>query len=499
MKRVIPLLLLLSSFVVSAELEALKEFFNRKGYVVEKLDDKVIIDLGKDRVKPGEVFKVVKEGKEIVHPVTGEVLGKREEEVGRVEITDTKDKFSFARILEDKGIDKGDRVEVYHGEVCFSGSEEGFFKVSSLVRSLKKGEGCDYLVREFEDGYGVEYKGTAVAFFSKPKPKVVVKEKEEEKTPKGFKLSAKPLMSFEDIPLSADLCPSEDEHAYLSVLFEEKVVFYEMVNGEPNEIAKLRLPAGYPVSVQCVRFGEEDPVVLVNMVSGNSASSTIIRFVGDTPVIERGNIPFMMGVLDKEDPTNTFVGQSFDSRDGWGRVVRLKYEGKEVEEVEPFKVPEGFRIDSAVKKGDLIAFTDGEGYLRVYRGEELLLSEKDFGGSYTSATLEGAYEDEDEYTFNPRHFTFSVGGKTLLGFVKNVTSPVNRFLGVSKFTEGELYALLEDKEPTLKILRGKKFEEAVQSVIPFGDGRILVITGRKGTLPTQNSGDLYEVKIEPIF
>ncbi len=498
MRRVIYLLLLLSSFVISADLNALEDFFNRKGYVVEKLEDKVIIDLGREKVKPGEIFMVVKEGKEIVHPVTGEVLGKREEEVGKVEVSDTKDKFSFARVLEDKGIEKGDRVEIYHGEVCFLGSEEGFFKVSSLVGSLKKGEDCDYLVREFDDGYGVEYRGTAVAFFSKPKPKVVIKEKED-KYPKGFKVSAKLLVSFESLPLSADMCPTEGDHTYLSVLFEERIVFYEMVNGVPNEVAKLRLPAGYPVSVQCVRFGEEEPVVLVNMVSGNSASSTIIRFVGDTPVIERGNIPYIMGVLDEEDPVNTFVGQSFDARDGWGQVVRLKYEGKEVEEGKPFKAPEGFRIDSAVKRGDLMAFTDGEGYLRVYKGNELLLSEKDFGGSYTSAVLEGAYEDEDEYTFNPRHFTFSVIGKTFMGFVKNVTSPVNRFLGVSKFTEGELYALLEDKEPTLKILRGKKFEEAVQSVIPFGEGRLLVITGRKVTLPTQNSGDLYEVKIDPIF
>ena len=157
MKRTLLLVLLLLTLSYGEELSKLKDFFSRQGYVVDRIDGRVILDLGRGKVRVGEVFKVLKEGREIVHPVTGEVLGSVEEEVGKVRVSEVEDKFSIAEILEDKGISKGDRVKLYYESLCYVGSEEGYFKVSSMVGEVRRGEDCGYVIREFEDGFGVEF------------------------------------------------------------------------------------------------------------------------------------------------------------------------------------------------------------------------------------------------------------------------------------------------------------------------------------------------------
>ncbi len=496
------MLLLIPLLSFSQSLEALKDFFNRKGYVVERNGERVIIDLGKGKAFVGEVFKVVREGKELVHPVTGKVLGRIDEEVGKVKVSEVEENFSFASALEDKGIEKGDRVELYYEDVCFAGSEQGFFKVSSLVGSLKKGEGCDYVVREFEEGFGVEFKGTAVAFFEKPEPKVVVQPQKTKGLPANFKLHARFVMTFPSLPLSVDSCSFfGSEKDYLAVLFESRLVIYELLEKEVVDYASVNLPSGYPVSVQCAPLDGDNDVLIVNMVTGSSVSSALVKMVGGSPVIVKKDIPYFLSVLDESKPTETFVGQKFDSRDLWGEVRKMKLSGDDLVEGEEFKVPSGFRLDSAVMLGDLLAFTDDEGYLRVYRGEELLLSEQDFSGSYTTVELPGMYEDDEKYTFNVRHFTTRVGGKDYLGVIKNLRSPVYRFLDVTKFSEGELYLVVIDSNgiATLKKLLGKKFEESVQGVVETKEEKLLVITGKTGTLPAQNRGDLFEAEIEPVW
>ena len=229
-------------------------------------------------------------------------------------------------------------------------------------------------------------------------------------------------------------------------------------------------------------------------------SSAIVKVVGGTPVVVKENVPYFLAVLDKSRPVETFIGQRFDGRNLWGEVKKLKLSGEEVVEEGNFAVPSGFRADSAVMKGDILVFTDIDGYLRVFEGDRLLLSERDFGGSYTTAELPGTYEDDNKYVFNPRHFTFKIGRKDYVGVVKNVTSPVYRFLDVTKFSEGEVYVLTRNRKGVmeLKKVRGKKFEEAIQVVVRTRDDRIFVITGRTGTLPLQNRGDLFEIEITPF-
>ena len=60
---------------------------------------------------------VYREGEELKHPKTGEVLGRTEKTVGRLSITDVAEAYSTARISQGNGIQPGDKARVSAGKV----------------------------------------------------------------------------------------------------------------------------------------------------------------------------------------------------------------------------------------------------------------------------------------------------------------------------------------------------------------------------------------------
>ncbi len=76
--------------------------FPMEGYIVQRTDKKVTIDLGRlIGVKPGMKFVAFKEGKVIKHPKTGEVLDIETIEIGIIEVRDVRDKTSSGMILRE--------------------------------------------------------------------------------------------------------------------------------------------------------------------------------------------------------------------------------------------------------------------------------------------------------------------------------------------------------------------------------------------------------------
>ena len=76
--------------------------FPLEGYIVQRSDKKVTIDLGKQMgVKPGMKFIAFKEGKVIKHPKTGEVLDVEIIETGLIEIRDVRTKTATGVILQE--------------------------------------------------------------------------------------------------------------------------------------------------------------------------------------------------------------------------------------------------------------------------------------------------------------------------------------------------------------------------------------------------------------
>jgi hypothetical protein len=71
----------------------------KRGYVVYVDTTRIVIDLiSTDGIRSGSMVSLRRDRIPILHPVTGEMLGELDEEVGTARVTETRDKFSVAEI-----------------------------------------------------------------------------------------------------------------------------------------------------------------------------------------------------------------------------------------------------------------------------------------------------------------------------------------------------------------------------------------------------------------
>jgi hypothetical protein len=81
-----------------------------RGFVVYVDTTRIVLDLNaSDGLKVGSVVSVRRDKIPIVHPVTGELLGELDEEVGTARIVEFKDKFSVAEI---QAVAPGSQIQV---------------------------------------------------------------------------------------------------------------------------------------------------------------------------------------------------------------------------------------------------------------------------------------------------------------------------------------------------------------------------------------------------
>jgi hypothetical protein len=81
-----------------------------RGYVVFVDTTRVVVDLtAKDGLRPGSVVSLRRDKIPIVHPVTGELLGELDEEVGTAKVVEVREKFSVAEI---QGIAPGAQIKL---------------------------------------------------------------------------------------------------------------------------------------------------------------------------------------------------------------------------------------------------------------------------------------------------------------------------------------------------------------------------------------------------
>jgi hypothetical protein len=70
-----------------------------RGWVVFVDTARIVIDLtAHDGVRPGALVSLRRDRVPIVHPITGEILGELDEEVGTARVTEIREKFSVAEI-----------------------------------------------------------------------------------------------------------------------------------------------------------------------------------------------------------------------------------------------------------------------------------------------------------------------------------------------------------------------------------------------------------------
>lgn len=82
-----------------------------EGKVISVSGEEVKINLGKGEVEIGMELKIVRLGEELTDPDTGEILGREEEEIGIIKVSEVQEKWSKAKIISSKkGIERGDVV-----------------------------------------------------------------------------------------------------------------------------------------------------------------------------------------------------------------------------------------------------------------------------------------------------------------------------------------------------------------------------------------------------
>lgn len=82
----------------------------RRGFVVLVDTTRIVVDLtSADGLRPGALVSLRRDKVPIVHPVTGEVLGELDEEVGTARIVETREKFSVAEI---QSVAPGSEIQV---------------------------------------------------------------------------------------------------------------------------------------------------------------------------------------------------------------------------------------------------------------------------------------------------------------------------------------------------------------------------------------------------
>ena len=99
--------------------DQLVDLFPRvEGDVLEVQGTTVILSAGrKDGIRPGLEMGLFREGREIKHPKTGQVLGKAEENLGRVTITQVQEQFSQGTIPAGSDVKVGDRFRLSSGKI----------------------------------------------------------------------------------------------------------------------------------------------------------------------------------------------------------------------------------------------------------------------------------------------------------------------------------------------------------------------------------------------
>lgn len=88
------------------------------GEVLEVRERQVTVSLGRrDGLRPGIELSLYREGRELRHPRTGEVLGRTEQALGRASVTQAFEAYSLATLPEQSDVRPGDRARLSAGKL----------------------------------------------------------------------------------------------------------------------------------------------------------------------------------------------------------------------------------------------------------------------------------------------------------------------------------------------------------------------------------------------
>ncbi len=490
-------------FFIGLSFASLKDIFKREGYIVEVLGNEVIIDMGEEKVREGEIFNIVEAGDKVLHPWTGNVIGIKYRIKGKIVVTKVHEGYSYARLIEGEA-KKGDKIRLEADRVCFTGSDEGFFKAGVQIPHLRRDNMCPYIIRELKDGFGVEFNGFPLAYV---KTAVVKEERiaeEEIKKQKDLRItnvSAKASLigTLSDIPLSADVGDIYgDGKDYLVILFEDRIEIFEIHEREIVKRDSIFLPAGYPAYIRVARINKKDnkDYILLNMVEGDKAKSYVIKMVENEPVFIVKDIPFFINVLSKTRPEDTFVGQKVEFPK-WESVLRVVYEEGEVREAGIFKEFKDFPIDGAFYYNSYLCFIGTDGVFNVVKeGVKIFSGSLNLRSSYNYIKYGEDEDTAETFYFSNPISVVNVGNTNIVLAGINERSKASELFDLPLFKKGSIYfGSIEGDNVYFKKVEGEEFEQSVQAILQTKDGDVIVISAFKGGLNLSRGGNIYRLSL----
>lgn len=125
-----------------------RDFSSISGYLVRQAGEEYIIDLdASNGITPGDVFSISSKDKEIIHPVTGKVIGYLGKVKALLAVTRTASGYSFARLLpHSKKPERGDVISRYDKvpALFWDYTGQGRDMFTRLQSSIRQLEWVDY-------------------------------------------------------------------------------------------------------------------------------------------------------------------------------------------------------------------------------------------------------------------------------------------------------------------------------------------------------------------
>ncbi len=496
-------LLLLAQPLSAKGLEDLVKFFSARAQVIKVENNTAVADKGLPVFRPG--FPVaVYTGTEVENPLTHRVEFVITDRTGRGEVFKSFPNYSVIKLRENRGVKRGNVVELDYKNICFIGSDAAFSKLQDKlpVEKVSDTSGCRWVVKETPTGFAVLLNNRQVFFAEKNLPSYALPSVGADIS--GVNILVKPveLAQYNQIPTSIDAV-SVGKTGYTAVSFEDGILLYQIVGGDVVPLARIPTPGGKIVNTQIFQLNGQIFVVGNAITSDGEPSSFVATLVGTNPVIIRENIPYLLAVLDKSRPSETFVAQSFDG--SFGPVYAVKFDGRTLKVGQKVDYPAGIRITSATltESGNL-AFIDGEGNLKIYKKTPGGFKPEasvagDFGKSYTSVSLP-VFKGGGVIFFPPRPVPVTLFGAGGFLVAQNEPKRISSVIvsGTLKFTGGKLYFVAPSPDGTYlkKPLAGYTFRDTVQGLAIDGNGTPFAVSGYRNPLLFTKSGKLYRLEFK---
>ncbi len=362
------------------------------GYVVMQQEGDYLVDLDAGHgLRVGDLLSVVTKGKEVIHPLTKEVIGRLDEAKAVLQVTQMKSGFSVARPLPGAGnIATGDIVRRFsYLKTVFQGSSE---QSRALYEELRKAlpelewqglfsagersgtEAKPDLLFTLEDrelrlldrgGHQLRawaypeadktggQKPVAEAVRQPARPESVPSPPASAPEPAGKDSSSVrwsaggvdfgPFTSLGELPsrVLMSAFTRELDQLLLATADGNRVRVFSVAGGlRQLAVAEVHGAAVSPLAVAWWRPAKTGPLYLVvtagEEVSRSSGtrvetqlSGAIYEFGGQSLRLEATGLPYFMGTFDRDGDgiSETLLGQEFNLRDEYGRTFVLNLEG----------------------------------------------------------------------------------------------------------------------------------------------------------------------------